>query len=407
VSWKKFIPVLLLAVVLCAFRYGRILPLFLWNDTLIRTPRAEEILGYSDEGEPIHIEVYFSHPPSFLHPLLDWLFVRAKATLEKKMSNLFSLAVPGSEIHAVLYQFDSGVVAREMERAKASGVAVRLVLDNSADSWLTRATYRQLRQRLGDRDVHVCSRGACIGDGNNHNKIYLFSEIRDPDNPGKTIRNVVAQTSENLLYLQRYFFNDIVVLSGDRAIYDAYLQYWHDLYEEKPNSAYYEGPNGTATSKASGTRVWFFPSASHDPIVEQLESVSCKGGGRIFVVQSLYKGEAASALTHELVRLKRQGCIVGAILHKNETDNENLEGLLAGGIDVWYLETIHSKIVMIDAVQNVDGHRSRAAMVFTGSLNRKERALRKNDESLLRIVSPGIFESYWIYFQNLQGRSFR
>ena len=397
----------MLAVLLCAFRYGRIWPLLLWNDTVTRTPHSQVILGYSETSEPIRAEAYFSHPPSFLHPLLDWLFIGAKATFEKKMASLFALAVPGSEIHAALYQFDSGVVAREMERAKASGVAVRLILDNSADGWLTRKTYKRLRKQLGDRDVHVCSRGACIGDGNNHNKIYMFSEIRDPGNPGKTIRNVVVQTSENLLFWQRYFFNDMVVISGDRAIYNAYLNYWHDLYEETPNSSYYEGPNGTAASEASLTRVWFFPSASHDPIVEQLKSVSCEGGGKVFAVQSLYKGEAARALTDELVRLKHLGCSVGAILHKNQTDNQNLQGLLACGIKVWYLETIHSKVVMIDAVQDIEGRRSRAAVVFTGSLNRKENALRRNDESLLRIVNPDVFQSYWTYFQNLQGRAFR
>jgi len=404
---KKLIPLFFLIARMAAFRYGNIWPMFVWNDTSIPTPNAEQILGISENGEPIVLEAYFSRPPSFLHPLLDWIFVKAEPTFETKMASLFSRAVPGSEIHAVLYQFDSGMVAHEMEQAKSSGVAVRLILDNSADGWLTRKTYKRLKKRLGDRDVHVCSRGACIGKGNNHNKIYLFSELRDPRNPGKTIRNVIVQTSENLLFWQRYFFNDMVVLSGDRAIYDAYLNYWHDLYEEKPNSTYYESPHGQALSEASGVRAYFFPSARHDPIVEQLRSVSCEGGGKIFVVQSLYKGKAAKDVTAQLVRLKHQGCRVGAVLHKNETDNENLDGLLACGIKVWFLESIHSKIVMIDAIQDIEGERLRASVVFTGSINRKEEALRRNDESLLRIVSPEVFQTYWTYVLNLQGRSFR
>jgi len=403
---RKLIPVFFLIAVLGAFRYGGIWPMFLWNDTSIPTPGAEEILGVSESGEPIRLEAYFSNPPSFLHPLLDWMFVEAEPTFETKMASLFSRAVPGSEIHAVLYQFDSGIVAREMERAKASGVAVHLVLDNSADSWLTRKTYKRLKKRLGEENVHVCARGACIGRGNNHNKIYLFSELRDPDNPGQTMRNVVVQTSENMLFFQRYFFNDMVILSGDRAIYQAYMNYWNDLHEEQPNSAYYEGPRGKAFSQASGVRVYFFPSVGHDPIVEQLKSVSCEGGGKIFVIQSLYKGLAANALTAELVRLKHQGCRVGAVLHKNETDDENLGGLLACGIKVRFLESIHSKIVMIDALQEIEGKRARASVVFTGSLNRKERSLRKNDEALLRIVSPDVFQAYRTYLLNLQGRSF-
>jgi len=402
----KLFPVLILIALLGVFRYGNIWPMFLWNDSSIPTPMAEEILGVSENGEPIRLEAYFSHPPSFLHPLLDWMFVEAEPTFETKLAGLFSRAVPGSEIHAVLYQFDSGIVAREMERAKASGVAVRLVLDDSADSWLTRKTYKRLKKRLGEEDVHICARSACIGRGNNHNKIYLFSELRDPQNPGRTIRNVVVQTSENMLFFQRYFFNDMVILSGDRTIYEAYLSYWHDLREEQPNSAYYEGPHGRASSQASGVRVYFFPSVGHDPIVEQLRTVSCEGGGKIFVVQSLYKGLAANALTAELVRLKHQGCNVGAVLHKNETDNENLSGLLACGVKVWFLESIHSKIVMIDALQEIKGKRTHASVVFTGSLNRKERSLRKNDEALLRIVSPAVFKAYRTYFLNLQGRSF-
>ncbi len=404
--WKKFIPLLLLVVLLCAIQFGNILSLFMWNDESSPTPRSEDILGISADGEPIRVEAYFSRPPSFLHPLLDWIFMPGDTAFEQEMADLFHRAVPGSEVHAVLYQFDSGIVAREMARAKASGVDVNLVMDNSVDGWLSRATYAHLRAELGDQQVHVCSRGACIGKGNNHNKIYLFSELRDPSDPSRRVRNVVVQTSENLLFFQRYFFNDMVILAGDKAIYDAYLNYWHDLYAEHPNSAYFEGPHGTAVSEATGTRVYFFPSAAHDPIVDQLKTVSCAGGGEVVVAQSLYMGQAAEALTAQLVRLKHLGCRVRAILHKNETDNQNLSGLLADGVEVWFLESIHSKIVMIDALQDIEGRRQRAKVVFTGSLNRKEDSLRKNDESLLRIVSEEVYDGYSAYMDNLQGRSF-
>jgi hypothetical protein len=404
--WKKFIPLLLLVMLLCAIQFGNILPLFMWNDEPIPTPRSDDIMGVAEDGQPIRVEAHFSRPPSFLHPLLDWIFMPGDATFEHEMAALFSRAVPGSRIHAVLYQFDSGVVAHEMVRASASGVSVNLVMDNSVDTWLSRATYMRLRNELGDRQVHVCSRGACIGPGNNHNKIYLFSELRDPRDPSKTIRNVVLQTSENLGFFQRYFFNDMVVLYGDKAIYDAYLNYWNDLYEERPNPAYFEGPHGTALSEATGVRVYFFPSAEHDPIVEQLETVSCEDGGEVLIAQSLYKGQAADALTAELVRLKHLGCRVRAILHKNETDNQNLSGLLAGGVEVSFLESVHSKIAMIDALQDIEGNQLRAKVVFTGSLNRKEGSLRRNDESLLRIVSQNVYDGYSVYMANLQGRAF-
>ena len=403
---KKLIPPVLLLVLLVALRQGNVLPMFLWNEVALPTPQTEAVLGESRDGEPIRVEAYFSHPPSFLHPLLDWLLVPGDLTFENKMADLFRLAVPGSETHSVLYQFDSGIVAREMARANATGVSVNLVMDDSADGWLSRPTYRQLRKDLGDAQVHVCSRGACIGKGNNHNKIYLFSELRDPQDSSRTVRNVVVQTSKNLGFWQRYFFNDMVILYGDKAIYDAYLEYWNDLSEEKPDTAYYEGPRGRAYSAASGTRAYFFPSAIHDPVVEQLKTVSCEGGGRVYIAQSLYQGRAADELTAQLVRLERRGCIVTAVLHKNETDNQNLSGLLAGGIDVSYLESIHSKVVMIDALQDIEGEQRRAKVVFTGSLNRKEDSIRRNDEALLRIVSPVIYDGYRTYLSNLKGRSF-
>jgi hypothetical protein len=405
--WRKFIPLVLLLVLLSAVRFGHMLPLFLWNDAGMPTPHAEETLGVAEDGEPIRVEAYFSHPQSFLHPFLDLFFVEGDSTFETKVGNLFHRAVPGSEIHAVLYEFDSDIVAEEMARAKSSGVTVDLVMDDSARDWISRPTYERLRQDLGDSHVHVCSRGACIGSGNNHNKIYLFSEVRDPRQSGKTLRHVVVQTSENLGFWQRYFFNDMVILYNDKAIYDAYLNYWHDLHEERPNPAFFEGPHGTALSEATGTRVYFFPSARNDPIIDQLRTVSCAGGGRIFVAQSLYNGKAAEDLTNELVRLQREGCSVDAVLHKNESDNHYVDELAASGIEVSYLESIHSKIVMINALQDVDGNRERARIVFTGSLNRKESALRNNDETLLRIVSRHVFDGYWTYMLNLQGRSFR
>lgn len=66
--------------------------------------------------------------------------------------------------------------------------------------------------------------------------------------------------------------------------------------------------------------------------------------------------------------------------------------LLAGGVEVELLartaerSTIHSKVLLIDALYDTGAGPRRRRLVFTGSHNYTAGALRENDEQLVRAI---------------------
>ena len=151
--------------------------------------------------------------------------------------------------------------ADELIKAHQRGVKVQVILDGDTRGGVVAA---QLASGLGtDRSaaswLHVCTgpmsggTAACIGDKGQHNKFYLFSKTGDAS-------NVVVQSSANLTDLNSStYWNNAVVLPGNKRLYQAYDGYFEDLAAERKNLDYYRVVN---TGAAGGSvRVHFFPKA--------------------------------------------------------------------------------------------------------------------------------------------------
>ena len=335
-------------------------------------------------------------------------------------------AAPRSTIKVAVYHFWDAEVARALASAHTSGsrkVNVQVLLDESSRSAMPSSTsYAILRDALGTNRkagsfVGLCPKErSCLGSpkaGTSiaHNKYWLFS------NSGG-LRNVVLQTSSNLStgsYTK--FWNDALVVS-QAATYKAYSGYFTKAAGMKWQSWRY-----TRTA-ASPYTSYFFPRPGSgngtDTVYGILDNVTCRwsdgsGSHRTSVRLAMFK-LTRQGIADKLVALQKKGCAVDIVYA--ETDSEDSGGTPGtwetlhkkGGPATRCLhydddgdpatsqEVIHSKTLMISgryagAVNKV---------VWTGSHNYSGPALRKNDETLLKVDNSALHDTYLARFRTVK-----
>lgn len=348
------------------------------------------------------IESYYS-TPRFLAPQVP---VWPDSTLEDILVRLSSLSVPGSEQHATLYKFDSPRLTAAFADAQSRGVQVHIVMDDSANYSGYSGERDLLIKSLGKDHVHVCKNDGCIGHENNHNKFYLFSEIQNPQDRSKTLKNVVVETSSNMKFSHKFLFNTLRIYSGDEKLYNAVLQYWHDLRDEKYIPDYLGSPNGRVHGTSlKNVSMYFFPSRSGEPMVEGvMPHVSCEHGGEILVAQSILKGKRGREIIAQADRLQAEGCYVGMIVRDSENNQYAQQLQRYPGIDVFFTPFVHSKDVAIRASRVVNGVTRPFTMVCGGSLNGHDDSVI-NDEILACITGQREFLKYRRYWKTMKKAS--
>jgi hypothetical protein len=333
------------------------------------------------------------------------------AALVRELCGLVRQAPAGSRIqlaHFVMSGTAGGDFAAELIRAHQRGVDVQVVLDGDTRG---AAVATRLKGGLGADPaarswVHVCTgppsggTAACIGDKGQHNKFYLFSRTG-------TASDVVVQSSANLTDVNSStYWNNLVVLPGDRRLFAAYSSYFGDLAAERKNPGYYRvtdthGPSGSV-------RAHFFPRAgadtSTDPVVENLDQVSCQGGTTIRVGMSEWDAYRIGVAA-KLAGLAAQGCTV-RIVYGTMADETRTLLLAEPGVELRTLGEgsalpgrVHSKYLLIEGA--FGGERD-ARRVFTGSHNYNRTSLRHNDDALLRLDNPGVYQQYVANFERMR-----
>ena len=345
------------------------------------------------------VESYYS-TPEFLAPQVP---VWPDSSLEDILVRLSSLSLPGSEQHATLYKFDSSRLTASFAKAQSRGVRVHLVMDDSANDSSYAPARDLLIEALGKDHVHVCKNDGCIGQENNHNKFYLFSEIRHPQDRSKTLKHIVVETSSNMKFSHKFLFNTLRIYSGDEKLYNAVLQYWRDLRSEKYTPDYLGGPNGTVRGASlDNVSMYFFPSRSGEPMVEDvMPDVSCKQGGEILVAQSILKGKRGRKIIAQANRLQAEGCYVGMIVRDSENNQYAEELHSYPGIETYFTPFVHSKDVAIRASRIVDGVARPFTMVCGGSLNGHDDSVN-NEELLACITGEREFRKYRRYWKTMK-----
>lgn len=322
----------------------------------------------------------------YLHELVDE--AQTGSTISMSIYNITDFDADFAD--AVVAAADRGVNTRVVLESTASaqtgsGQAIidALGTDTNAESW-----------------VSVCTVG-CHGTRHNHNKFYLFSDVSD-------VSDVVVQSSANFTVSNgSRFWNNAVTFVENPGLYQSYLDYFYDLARDTEDADYYH------TDSLGGVKTYFFPRAGStsatDTVYNTLENVSCTGnsnvgtsdGRTIIRVAMWYFGRVAIA--ERLADLGVQGCEV-QIAYTDMLAEPKSALDSAPNVTLVSLEDddardiIHSKYMLIEGSYAGVADRS---VVFTGSPNYSDAALRLNDEAMLRIYNDTIHDQYVDNFEDI------
>ncbi|WP_052436615.1 phospholipase D-like domain-containing protein [Georgenia sp. SUBG003] len=341
---------------------------------------------------------------TFNNPVAD----DATAVVEQ-VCNLVQQAPAGSQIRIAHFVIsgDAGMDFTDvLLAARDRGVDVQVVLDG----WqVDKAASVRLLEELG-RDtttgswVHVCGHvspegntTSCQGTKGQHNKFYLFSETGGEE-------NVVVQSSANFTDLNsETYWNNAVTLTGNDQLYAAYDGYFEDLVAEVQDPDYYRSVR-TAGGPAGPVTAHFFPSLDTDPVLDRLEGLGCKAGGRTEIRVGMSEWDGSRLRVAErLAGMAANGCDV-RVVH-GPIDAEIEQVLTEADIELRELGSgsslpgrIHSKYLLVDGAT---GQESAGRLVLTGSHNYTHTSLYRNDETLLELRSKAVYEQYEDNFETM------
>ncbi len=311
--------------------------------------------------------------------------------LEEVIQDLLELAKPGSDVFVSMYTWTRPTMAEAFVKAYKRGVHIQIIMNfnRAKRTNLEIYTYLTHEDRLPHTVVKVCYDG-CHGNKINHNKFILFSELSDGS------RNVVVQSSANLTWSQLKKHNNLVVIRDDLSLYNAYLNYWFDLHRDELDLDYYTTELGN-----TGTKVYFFPRESGDTILNILNNINGDSDCEIRIAMSIWKNER-SYLVERLAELKSQGCSVRVIVNERYEDIIALLTARSITYKTYPVEgaevgTVHSKYLLVKG--NYSGVQRK--IVWTGAHNYSRAALKKNDETLLKITDDAIYDAFIANWEHL------
>ncbi len=388
-------PILLLFVVSLLFSLGS------WADGLA---------GRANRDMPPSISTVFN-TPGFSN--------QSTLTIENKLIQTITEALPGSSIRVAMYILDRPSVARALVLAAERQIDVQLVLDGRNERYADASAIDiVINGFAGHSGIESCSEKPCVkfchgplsalklGHGNiggschglviNHNKFFLFSALTGAR------QDVVIQTSANIDQYQLRKYNDLVEIDNDADLYQGYANYWAGLKRDRTRLTAPCGFTGL-----SGTRVYLFPRLiGKDPVVGLLKRVSCELPGS--TIRASESDFGRIGVSKELARLERAGCSVRILVVDDpelQQPGQKARRLLGDSLalirDRYQDDTnsVHTKLMLIDA--SIDGSPLKKKVILTGSHNLDQFSEKTNDETLLEINDEKTYETYLTFWKQI------
>lgn len=318
---------------------------------------------------------------------------QADTTLEDLFIGLLDDTPAGAKVRGAFFSFSLNSVAEAMVDAHDRGVDIQIVLGNTnrAGSGQEFSSVGTLREGLGS-NLTICSEesidGACLGANIQHNKFLLISEVEEG------LEHLVIQSSGNVTHFQQFQYDNLLVVSGDQGLYEAYEAYFFDLQADHRDPDYHRVATGDLP-----ITVYFSPYSQGDPIVEDLQELRCDDGGEVFVAVAFFT-DARIDIAQELRSLDDDGCDVHVLLRASDINSPGQfvwTAVRYGDINLGYFPEeeeiqLHSKYLVYRAF-HADEDRE-VSVVWTGSHNFTRSALFENDEALLRIEDDDLFDAF-------------
>ncbi len=193
-----------------------------------------------------------------------------------------------------------------------------------------------------------------------------------------------------------------MIIKNDEIFFNHLFNYWQKLKKDKTQLFKKSFP--TISEDENYLTAYFFPRVTaQDPIKALLRRVNCKLSDS--VIRVAHSSFSRHKVAYELKRLKEEGCKVEVIaridpsqrspskkVKKALTDSLVLLPYEGKNPDEQAENSIHTKIVTINA--SIDDSPEKIQVVLTGSYNLDVISLRTNDETLLQVRDPEIYERY-------------
>jgi len=362
-----------------------------------------------------------------------------RAAIQSHVIQLIDATPGGATIRISTFIFASVTYRDALLAAHARGVNVQLLVDASLTHDTPGTSFFDLANGLG-RDVSqpsfavLCPAGrGCIGSGIDHAKFFLFSSTS-----GRS--KVVVQTSANMIdHVDKgnsglTSWNNAVTLVDEPVIYDAYVTRFTNMRDNKTGTAY-------SSTAGINAKVYFFPRPAADPtsstastVLGILHNIDCSGrnttGGygpnHLTSIHVAMFELFDENIAKELWALDDAGCVVHVVRTNVGTGDDNAIAKLNdcdahNGVTIDSIHYrvngddnnpdadesigfLHSKYLVIDGYYN-DSPDQR--LLWTGSYNYTVSALKRNDETLLKISNHDeIFDAFQRNFQTLVKQSY-
>lgn len=317
----------------------------------------------------------------------------------------------GSTIRLAVHSLTLSDVADKLIAAKERGVNVYVLTDDhlydGSNAAADTAQMERLKIALGTKVttatgsfIKICS-NACVGNNIMHAKLFLFSQTGDS-------KLVTMISSTNLTTTQINAWNNLYAIVGDQKLYDKMAWYFDSLAKEPDN-----GTIASTTSSGNNTILTFpikYSSTSDDPYYSHLSKVKCTGvstgygsGGKTTIDVAMYQWTTTRpAVAKKLSDLANSGCVVRVIISKSNYSKDPLVTLTSNSkIKVVDMDTnivdgtpgvfSHNKYMIINGYYDSS---SKAKVVFTGSHNLTSSAIKYNEELIIRIKDPVVYDKY-------------
>ena len=231
----------------------------------------------------------------------------------------------------------------------------------------------------------------------------LFSTLRFPpdsdltDLAGKTIDNVVIQSSTNIWASQYNQANQLIIYYGDSAFYGYNLQVWKSLSVDLQNGELKSFPRNTPPDFDSGVvKAYSLPRKSNI-ILGILNNIIKTSQSKPPAIRIAMGHFSNTHIAKKLARITKLHTASVQIVARNDDDvSEKVLDILKPTVDIRLLANmrrgnkIHSKFMLVDADYPI-GTVKRRRIAWAGSLNFTSAALFRNSETLVRMESDDVY----------------
>jgi hypothetical protein len=338
-----------------------------------------------------------------------------------RLSQLFCSAAPRSTIDIAMYyiravgrQPDVNPMLASLRRvARYRHVRVRVILEGRlyARSDTLRASLRPLRRFAKvircHRGCHNDRSGKNPGRGTMHHKFITISDTSWSRTKDPAV--VLSSANWSQTQLANAWQSAVLVYNDDQLYREFHVQFetlatcatgcghWaHRLRQLRLSPATYgltrvrglwRDVDRTERRGASGSGrgVVFSPWAGRDPLATALRGYTCNRAHHTVLVGHMFLTGVRQPVIDALAGLARGGCRVRVILSQlsNNQVGDGIRKARRSGLTVGCVPRLHDKMVLVNAVRRADGRPDRS--LWMGSQSLGGRALRDNDEAMLRV----------------------